>query len=201
MADRLWDSGKPQSQSPEETAEEGGAWTARGPWGQLLHRGLIAFLLRKRTRAPICIWCAPTPAPQTQPRPRPAPLGFWFSRTITHKLEQQNGGNRLHNGQRVYRGPHPMSAPFRGGRHDRHVRGSAVSLAQLGRYTASRMNDHLEGGRSREPAVDGQGPAEGRRVRGRAAGTAPVPSGSTAARLRTQQTAYSLGLTLIWKML
>ena len=26
------------------------------------------------------------------------------------------------------------------------------------------MNDHLEGGRSREPAVDGQGPAEGRRV-------------------------------------
>lgn len=134
VADRLWDSGKPQSQSPEETAEEGGAWTARGRGASCFIRGLIAFLLRKRTRAPICTWCAPTPAPQTQPRPRPAPLGFWFSRAITHKLEQQNGGNRLHNGQRVYRGPHTMSAPFRGGRHDRHVRGSAVPLAQLGRY-------------------------------------------------------------------
>ena len=81
----LWDPGKPQSQSPQETAEEGGAWTARGRGASCFLRGLTAFL-RKRTPAPSCTRWEPMRAPKTQPRRPPAPLGLRFSRTITRKV-------------------------------------------------------------------------------------------------------------------
>lgn len=44
MADLLWGSGKPQSQTPEETAEEGGDYMAKGRGASCFLQSLITFI-------------------------------------------------------------------------------------------------------------------------------------------------------------